>query len=91
MALYHKWDVKNGFAYALTFFSLISNGLGGVACITLKIKLLWIWKVLLFSQWNFSLCLKIAIIAGKWYIKKTLTPMSCKSCREDFTFGFYPF
>ena len=22
MALYHKWDVKNGFAYVLTFFSL---------------------------------------------------------------------
>ena len=30
MALYHKWDVKNGFAYVLTFFSLISDGLGGV-------------------------------------------------------------
>ena len=29
MALYHKWDVKNGFAYVLTFFSLISAGLGG--------------------------------------------------------------
>ena len=27
MALYHKWDVKNGFAYVLT---LISCGLGGV-------------------------------------------------------------
>ena len=30
MALYHKWDVKNGFAYVLTFFSLISDGLGSV-------------------------------------------------------------
>ena len=30
MALYHKWDVKNGFAYVLTFFSLISDSLGGV-------------------------------------------------------------
>ena len=30
MALYHKWDVKNVFAYVLQFFSLISNGLGGV-------------------------------------------------------------
>ena len=28
MALYHKWDVKN--AYVLQFFSLISDGLGGV-------------------------------------------------------------
>ena len=30
MALYHKWDVKNNFAYVLQFFSLISDGLGGV-------------------------------------------------------------
>ena len=30
MTLFHKWDVKNGFAYVLTFFSLNSDGLGGV-------------------------------------------------------------
>ena len=30
MALYHKWNVKNGFAYVLIFFSLISDGLGSV-------------------------------------------------------------
>ena len=30
MALYHKWDVKNGFAFVLQFFSLISDCLGGV-------------------------------------------------------------
>ena len=30
MASYHKWDVKNGFAYVLQFFSLISDGLGSV-------------------------------------------------------------
>ena len=30
MAFYHKWNVKNDFAYALKFFSLISDGLGGV-------------------------------------------------------------
>ena len=30
MALYHKWDVKNGFAYVLQFFSLIFDSLGGV-------------------------------------------------------------
>ena len=30
MALYHKWDVKNGFVFVLQFFSLISEGLGGV-------------------------------------------------------------
>ena len=32
MALYHKWNVKNGFAYVLQFFSLISEDLGGVKC-----------------------------------------------------------
>ena len=31
MALYHKWDVKKVFAYVLQFFSLIFDGLGGVA------------------------------------------------------------
>ena len=30
MALYHEWDVKNGFAFLLQFFSLISDGPGGV-------------------------------------------------------------
>ena len=30
MAWYHKWDVKNGFTYVLQFFSLISDGAGGV-------------------------------------------------------------
>ncbi len=34
MALYHKWDVKNDFAYVLQFFSLISDGLGGVKQLT---------------------------------------------------------
>ena len=28
----YKWDVKNGFAYVLQFFSLISDSLGGVSC-----------------------------------------------------------
>ena len=32
MAFYHEWDVKNGFAYVLQFFSLISDDLGGVTC-----------------------------------------------------------
>ena len=31
MALYHKWDVENDFAYVLQFFSLISDSLGGVS------------------------------------------------------------
>ena len=30
MASYQKWDVKNGFPFVLQFFSLISDGLGGV-------------------------------------------------------------
>ena len=30
MALNHKWDVKNDFAYVLQFFSLISDSLGSV-------------------------------------------------------------
>ena len=30
MALYHKWNVTNGFAYVLQFYLLISDGLGGV-------------------------------------------------------------
>ena len=33
MALCHKWDVKNDFAYVLQFFSLISDGLGGVSTV----------------------------------------------------------
>ena len=34
MALYHKWDVKNVFAYVLQFFSLIFDCLGGVICVS---------------------------------------------------------
>ena len=30
MALHHKWNVKNGISYVITFFSLIFEGLGGV-------------------------------------------------------------
>ena len=30
MALCHKWDAKNDFAYVLQFFSLISDSLGSV-------------------------------------------------------------
>ena len=30
MALFHKWGVKTGFTFALQFFMLISDGLGGV-------------------------------------------------------------
>ena len=30
MALYHVWDAKNGSTYVLQFFSLISDGIGGV-------------------------------------------------------------
>ena len=37
MALYQKWDVKNGFPFVLQFFSLISDGLGGVALEVLEV------------------------------------------------------
>jgi hypothetical protein len=30
LALYHKWGVKNGFTFALQFFMLLSESLGGV-------------------------------------------------------------
>jgi hypothetical protein len=30
MAFFHKWGVKNDFTFALQFFMLISDGLGGV-------------------------------------------------------------
>ena len=30
MALYHKWGAETGFTFALQFFILISEGLGGV-------------------------------------------------------------
>ena len=30
MALYHKWNIKNGFVFVLQLFLLISGGLGGV-------------------------------------------------------------
>ena len=33
-----KWDVKNGIAFLLQFFSLISDGLGGVRVIEDKIN-----------------------------------------------------
>ena len=32
MAFYHTWDIKNGFAHVLSFFSIISEGLWGVIC-----------------------------------------------------------
>jgi hypothetical protein len=37
MALYHKWDVKNGLAFVFQFFSLISDGLGGVYHISMSV------------------------------------------------------
>ena len=37
MALYHKWDVKSGFAFVPQFFSLISDDLSGMSIIQLRI------------------------------------------------------
>ena len=39
MALYHKWDVKNSFAFVLQLFSLISDSEGGVRIETFVQKL----------------------------------------------------
>ena len=47
MALYHKWGVKTGFTFALQFFMLISDSLGGVQnvikmeCALLGMCLFW--------------------------------------------------
>ena len=40
MALCHKWDVKNDFAYVLQFFPLISDGLGSVTGIPRLVRFL---------------------------------------------------
>ena len=45
MASYHKWDVKNGFAFVLQFFSIISDGLGGVHTLAME-KCLFDRKIL---------------------------------------------
>jgi hypothetical protein len=46
MALYHKWDVKTGFTFALQFFMLISDGLGGVIQQGIQKKLAPLFEVL---------------------------------------------
>ena len=38
MALHHKLDVKNDFAYVLQFFSLISDSLGSVGSVPLPAR-----------------------------------------------------
>ena len=37
-ALYHKWDVKSGFAFVLQFFSPISDGLAGLGGVTWNVN-----------------------------------------------------
>ena len=59
MALYHRWDVKNGFTFVLQVFSLIFDGLGGVkglqtrscfAVCSLLVNLSWyFWTFLVHS------------------------------------------
>ena len=41
MALYYKWDVKNGFAFVLKFLSLVSDDLGGVYKVKSGGTLIW--------------------------------------------------
>ena len=53
MALYHKWDVKNDFAYVLQFFSLISDGLGSVRKNThLRYLLIMVTRLALYNCLN---------------------------------------
>ena len=40
-ALYHKWNVKTDFTFALQFFMLISDGLGGVSTDLLYFFPIW--------------------------------------------------
>jgi hypothetical protein len=39
MTLYHQWGVKNDFSFALQFFLLIFDGLGGMAGLRLAFTL----------------------------------------------------
>ena len=39
MALYHKWDVKNDFAYLLQVFSFIFDGLSSVKWLRIQVTL----------------------------------------------------
>ena len=52
MALYHKWDVKNDFAYVLQFFSLISDSLGSVALHEMPDWLNFLLNIAAFLQIN---------------------------------------
>ena len=40
MALCHKWDDKNDFAYVLQFFSLISDSLGSVSSNAHRVRII---------------------------------------------------
>ena len=53
MALYDKWDVKNGLPYVLQFFSLISDSLGSVLGNKTKIQILTIMQVIWIIQTSF--------------------------------------
>ena len=47
MALCHKWDVKNDFAYVLQFFLLSSDSLGSVNRVSLLVPCSWAILLLL--------------------------------------------
>ena len=58
MAFYHKWDVQTGFTFALQFFMLISDGLGGVIFVYLKCLLFKEVHVQIFLLTSIIVCIK---------------------------------
>ena len=88
MALYHKWDVKNGFAYVLQFFSLISNGLGGVGTLVLNIFLFvkmfhWVESKILSIFHN---DVSLQMLKNSIVFYSTISPNSVLSVNHYFLF-----
>ena len=84
MSLYHKWDVKNGFACVLQFFSLISDSLGGVPKGFVKTKGCTKFFSLTY-HWSLVLC---AIVCGHPFDRKLWHSEICAQVHWTF---FIPF
>ena len=87
MVLYHKWDVKNGFAYVLQFFSLISNGLGGVGTLVLNIFLFvkmfhWVESKILSIFHN---DVSLQMLKNSIVFYSTISPNSVLKCKPLFS------
>ena len=79
MALYHKWDVKNSFAYVLQFFLLISDGLGGVLIVLASNKASGLPFLETSNSTRFS---KFSISEGRFWISLSLSPSFRSFCRR---------